>query len=310
MGTMLEKYNTYCKKDEDITQRYQMDLENIGVDRYSKEASVLWNNKYKSEYTTLINSYSVAERDAFILLSKETELASHENVKSFTNNRGVEFNVKFEPNNGDDKLGSKVEFFDKQRKDFSTLGQRIGRYYVSTILDIKEGAGLNLHGGIPEWSIDGETMNAIKEWVDFLNKKNVLLSKEHNRSSILDTNRVYRVDLDEVIMMSLSGTDVESITEDGWKLYRGEYGAGNMEPVKSLSENEALEYIVQKYQNACDLQNYDYEINYVYDISTHDEVDHMVSFLNSQMQKIESPKTDLFAPKDSTNESSCSLKIK
>lgn len=52
-----------------------------------------------------------------------------------------------------------VEFYDVKPFDGEQL---VSRYYLSTILDIDAGLGLNLHGGVPAWQIDGETMDIIK----------------------------------------------------------------------------------------------------------------------------------------------------
>ena len=97
------------------------------------------------------------------------------NILRIMNNRGRYFNVRIVFRGDcygldyclthiqDNPL---VEFYDETYIDkFGELGQFISRYSVSTLLDNKQGYGLNLDGGIFEWSIDGETMDLVREWL-------------------------------------------------------------------------------------------------------------------------------------------------
>lgn len=53
-----------------------------------------------------------------------------------------------------------VEFYDMKHNQF------VSRYYLSTLLDIPDGQGLLLDGGNPAiWSLDGETMDSVKQWL-------------------------------------------------------------------------------------------------------------------------------------------------
>ena len=63
--------------------------------------------------------------------------------------------------NDDDAL---VEFWD--HTTFEDEGQFVSRYFVSTIVDHTMGSGLNLDGGIPEWSIDGISMDNVVNWLN------------------------------------------------------------------------------------------------------------------------------------------------
>jgi len=64
--------------------------------------------------------------------------------------------------NEDDPM---VEFYDMGSDNFPN-GQFVSRYYVSTITEDDGSYGLNLDGGVPEWSIDGQAMVKV---VKFLN---------------------------------------------------------------------------------------------------------------------------------------------
>lgn len=59
-----------------------------------------------------------------------------------------------------------VEFFDK-RYMHTPFGQFTGgRYYLETVIDvIKERRGLCLDGGIPEWSVDADSMQLVGEFL-------------------------------------------------------------------------------------------------------------------------------------------------
>lgn len=56
-----------------------------------------------------------------------------------------------------------VEFFDT-RYEHTDLGQFVSRYYRCTLLGGDEG-GLCLQGGVPTWSIGGECMKRIRNWL-------------------------------------------------------------------------------------------------------------------------------------------------
>jgi len=79
-------------------------------------------------------------------------------------------------------------------------------------------------------------------------------------------------------MMSLTGETVETVIEDGWHIFKGV--TAPMSKVKKLTEVEALQIIIDRYKKVCDNNNYDYEINSVYDINTHNEVEHMMEIIN------------------------------
>lgn len=91
--------------------------------------------------------------------------------------------------------------------------------------------------------------------------------------NILCTNEIYRLSKNEVLMMSLVGGTVESIKEEGWFLFKGEQAP--MKKTQKLTEREAIELIIKAYHKVCDLKDFDYEINYIHDINTHNEISHM-----------------------------------
>jgi len=58
-----------------------------------------------------------------------------------------------------------VEFYD-MRYPHTQFGQFISSYYICTLLQSdKLGCGLNLHGGVPEWSISAKDMVAVKSFI-------------------------------------------------------------------------------------------------------------------------------------------------
>lgn len=52
-----------------------------------------------------------------------------------------------------------VEFWDAV---YNTL---VSRYYLSTLLEVSQGTGLNLDGGVPSWRISAEGMAKVMEWL-------------------------------------------------------------------------------------------------------------------------------------------------
>ena len=57
-----------------------------------------------------------------------------------------------------------VEFYDT-RYPHTERGQFVSRYYADTIAAIPSGRGLDLDGGVPDWTIDGESMRFVTAWV-------------------------------------------------------------------------------------------------------------------------------------------------
>lgn len=69
-----------------------------------------------------------------------------------------------------DKDEPMVEFYDATQSGkpgFSELGQFVARYYIGTLLESPFHAlGLNLDGGIPEWTIEPEQYLSIYETLE------------------------------------------------------------------------------------------------------------------------------------------------
>lgn len=64
-----------------------------------------------------------------------------------------------------DKVDPLVEFYD-QRYIHTPLGQFVSRYYMSTLLEKKDQhVGLDLQGNVPDWKINAEQMNLVREWL-------------------------------------------------------------------------------------------------------------------------------------------------
>ena len=86
---------------------------------------------------------------------------------SITNEKGLRFNLALISSD----RGPKVEFYDDRYKrdglGFSPkLGQFIGRYYLSTLQKRDKQYGLDLHGGVPDWGIDRQSMLKVHQWMD------------------------------------------------------------------------------------------------------------------------------------------------
>lgn len=59
-----------------------------------------------------------------------------------------------------------IEFYDQTymtETSFQPHGQMMASYYLSTFLEIEEGSGLNLHGGVPGWELSAEDVAFVKE---------------------------------------------------------------------------------------------------------------------------------------------------
>jgi len=72
-----------------------------------------------------------------------------------------------------------VEFYDK-RFPHTEHGQFVSRYYLSTLTERDNSNGLNLSGGVPNWSIDGDTMNQVTAWLK--NYQQQAIAKEISNS--------------------------------------------------------------------------------------------------------------------------------
>lgn len=96
------------------------------------------------------------------------------NLYFIENNKGKQFAVKLLAN-GDrygldkcltwDKDAFGVEFYDVTYAGdgFDEVGQFVSRYYASTILEAE--GGLCLNGEIPDWNIDGYSMDKVRLWM-------------------------------------------------------------------------------------------------------------------------------------------------
>jgi hypothetical protein len=63
---------------------------------------------------------------------------------------------------------SMVEFYDSRYDfpDFMGRGQFVSRYYISILEEgNRDGRGLCLDGGIPEWSVSAEGMKQVLEYI-------------------------------------------------------------------------------------------------------------------------------------------------
>lgn len=52
-----------------------------------------------------------------------------------------------------------IEFYDA-RYPHTEFGQFVSRYNQSTLMAKERGTGINLHGGVPQWQMDGKSLDA------------------------------------------------------------------------------------------------------------------------------------------------------
>ena len=117
---------------------------------------------------TIVESIDMEQVDA--------ELEQHLNTMKVTNSNGLSFNVRIVRKgdtygrnncltNDDDR--SLVEFYDT-RYAHTPLGQFVSRYFAFTLLErAGEYVGLNLDGGVPDWTIDADAMDQVRSWLIF-----------------------------------------------------------------------------------------------------------------------------------------------
>lgn len=89
--------------------------------------------------------------------------------------RGESFGLRDMLEHGEDD--PMVEFFDRRHARPGHLGQFVSSYYASTLTRRCEynrdspplsQTGLNLHGGVPEWSVCAEDMANVMNWLEEL----------------------------------------------------------------------------------------------------------------------------------------------
>ena len=82
----------------------------------------------------------------------------------FTTTAGKQFFLLVGPSYEGDK--QVIEFYDQTymtETSFQPHGQMMASYYLSTFLEIEDGQGLNLHGGVPGWKLSAEDVAFVKE---------------------------------------------------------------------------------------------------------------------------------------------------
>ena len=88
-----------------------------------------------------------------------------------TNDKNITFSVVLSKDKKDQNL---VSFYDT-RYDHTQYGQFIGRYYADTLLGLDgwssrgssiRDRGLNLHGGIDDWSINADNANHVVDFIE------------------------------------------------------------------------------------------------------------------------------------------------
>jgi hypothetical protein len=119
-----------------------------------------------------------------------------ENMK-FDNGYGIEMYARLRT----DKEKITIEFYDA-RYDFSKdlhaegiHGQFTGgSYYLETFMNIKDGNGLPLNGGVPDWTMDGDSVAEVKAWATGILQKNNPEQKKEIKmgtcTAVADGNRI------------------------------------------------------------------------------------------------------------------------
>ena len=88
-----------------------------------------------------------------------------------TNDNNITFSVVLSKDKKDQTL---VSFYDT-RYDHTQYGQFVGRYYANTLLGLDgwssrgssiRDRGLNLHGGIDDWSINADNANHVVDFIE------------------------------------------------------------------------------------------------------------------------------------------------
>ena len=88
-----------------------------------------------------------------------------------TNDNNITFNVVLSKDKKDQNL---VSFYDT-RYNHTQYGQFVGRYYANTLLGLEgwssrgssiRDRGLNLHGGIDDWSINADNANHVVDFIE------------------------------------------------------------------------------------------------------------------------------------------------
>lgn len=88
-----------------------------------------------------------------------------------TNDKNITFSVVLSKDKKDQNL---VSFYDT-RYDHTQYGQFVGRYYANTLLGLDgwssrgssiRDRGLNLHGGIDDWSINADNANHVVDFIE------------------------------------------------------------------------------------------------------------------------------------------------
>lgn len=89
------------------------------------------------------------------------------NLLKVTNQNGIPFNVVIRPEAPCAGCNKAVHIYDDRfhnSPDWKEFGQFVSSYYTSTILSHGNN-GINLHGGVPSWTLSAENVAAIKEFI-------------------------------------------------------------------------------------------------------------------------------------------------
>lgn len=107
--------------------------------------------------------------------SVEVEVVVKQDDATITAANGIRFNVHIVRKGGKygldnrliwDKDEPAVEFYDT-RFPHTPLGQFVSSYYVETLIadGPRNECGLNLHGGVADWTIDAVAMSIVRGWL-------------------------------------------------------------------------------------------------------------------------------------------------
>lgn len=94
-----------------------------------------------------------------------------ERIMDIVTDRGIPFRVVYghrKYRNGELSKSPVVAFYDR-RYDFDTHGQFVADYGRETLLERhSKGWGLDLDGGVPNWTVDASAMYVVMTWLNHM----------------------------------------------------------------------------------------------------------------------------------------------
>jgi hypothetical protein len=102
--------------------------------------------------------------------------------------------------------------------------------------------------------------------------------------NLLKKDNYYRISENEVILTQCDRSPNASISDFVWVVAKGD--SLPLKVDRKITEDEALELIMKNYHAVCDSKDYGYEFNYVYDLSTPDDVQHLIDAITKDLKDL------------------------